>query len=278
MLNNAAEPSSPPDDSFMIEDTTEGDEDDEDDEEGRELDRLDAKLTGEDKEPSRPSRPSQASHPKKPDSQPKSSSGSTGEADKAKPAGDAEEGDAVAGEDDGSNSKRKRQPSELNGNRGLTELIQTITSGTANLLEDDNTNSPLGRPYIGPSAGCTAVTAHVHNGVIHVANAGDSRAVLSRGGEAIPLSHDHKPNDELEGARIRLAGGFVQDNRVNGNLNLSRAIGDMEYKQAKDEQQNLLPPERQQVSVVPDVKTMPVDPEMEFIILACDGIWDVMSN
>lgn len=89
------------------------DEDDEDDEEGRELDRLDAKLTGEDKEPSRPSRPSQASHPKKPDSQPKSSSGSTGEADKAKPAGDAEEGDAVAGEDDGSNSKRKRQPSEV---------------------------------------------------------------------------------------------------------------------------------------------------------------------
>ena len=59
-----------------------------------------------------------------------------------------------------------------------------------------------------------------------MANAGDSRCVLSRGGKAIDLSVDHKPEDAVEKERIDKAGGFVtSDGRVNGNLNLSRAIG-----------------------------------------------------
>ena len=85
-------------------------------------------------------------------------------------------------------------------------------------------------------AGCTAVVAAVVGGeTVYVANAGDSRAVLCDGaGRARPLSVDHKPAAPAEAARIRAAGGFVSSfggvARVNGNLSLSRAIGDLQYK------------------------------------------------
>jgi len=101
-----------------------------------------------------------------------------------------------------------------------------------------------------------------------VANAGDSRCVASRGGDAVAMSRDHKPNSLDESERIRRAGGFVTDGRVNGSLNLSRAIGDMDYKQRKD-----LKPEEHAVTAYPEVWTTPVDMEDEFIVLACDGIW-----
>lgn len=67
---------------------------------------------------------------------------------------------------------------------------------------------------------------------IYVANAGDSRCVAcDKSGKAVELSKDHKPDNTEEKARIEAAGGFVEDNRVKGILNLSRSIGDMEYKQ-----------------------------------------------
>ncbi len=50
---------------------------------------------------------------------------------------------------------------------------------------------------------------------------------------AVALSEDHKPENELEKKRIEAAGGTVSENRVNGNLNLSRSLGDFEYKQNK---------------------------------------------
>lgn len=62
-----------------------------------------------------------------------------------------------------------------------------------------------------------------------VANAGDSRCVVSEGGKAVDMSYDHKPEDEVELARIKNAGGKVtMDGRVNGGLNLSRAIGEQD--------------------------------------------------
>jgi len=67
-----------------------------------------------------------------------------------------------------------------------------------------------------------------------VGNAGDSRAVLAVKNEskniAIEMSKDHKPDLPEEKARIEKAGGFVEDNRVENKLNLSRSLGDLEYK------------------------------------------------
>lgn len=66
-----------------------------------------------------------------------------------------------------------------------------------------------------------------------MANAGDSRSVLSRSGKAIPLSDDHKPESEVEKNRITKAGGTITNGRVNGGLNLSRSMGDFFYKRDK---------------------------------------------
>mmetsp|Transcript_7983 Transcript_7983/g.9257 ORF Transcript_7983/g.9257 Transcript_7983/m.9257 type:complete len:350 (-) Transcript_7983:583-1632(-) len=123
------------------------------------------------------------------------------------------------------------------------------------------------------TAGCTAVAALVHGRKIYVANAGDSRCVMCRDGEAHPLSFDHKPTDAKEELRINKAGGSVLEGRVNGTLNLSRALGDMEFKQRSD-----LRPEEQMITAYPDVVSVEIKPTDEFMVLACDGIWDVMTN
>lgn len=126
----------------------------------------------------------------------------------------------------------------------------------------------------GKDSGCTAVVALLHGRDLYVANAGDSRCVVCRNGKAIEMSLDHKPEDELESNRITKAGGRVTlDGRVNGGLNLSRAIGDHAYKMNSD-----LLPEEQMISALPDVKKLIIDKDDEFMILACDGIWNFMSS
>ncbi|EIE18289.1 protein phosphatase 2C [Coccomyxa subellipsoidea C-169] len=126
-------------------------------------------------------------------------------------------------------------------------------------------------------AGCTAVVAVLKGQELWVANAGDSRAVLCRGGQALALSEDHKPQSEGERNRITAAGGFVSDvggvSRVNGNLNLSRAIGDLKYK-GNDQ----LAPAEQIITAQPDIVKIELRHEDRFFVLACDGVWDVMSN
>lgn len=134
-----------------------------------------------------------------------------------------------------------------------------------------------GEDFVADNVGCTAICVLVRESDIVAANAGDSRAVLCRGGKAVELSFDHKPASEVEKSRIEAAGGYLEDTpggaRVNGNLNLSRAIGDLEYKKRDD-----LPPEQQVICSTPDVLIKERDPDDEFVILACDGIWDVMTN
>lgn len=124
-------------------------------------------------------------------------------------------------------------------------------------------------------AGCTAIVAVLIGRTLTIANAGDSRAVLCRaGGRAEALSIDHKPHQDREMSRITKAGGFVnQFGRVNGNLNLSRSIGDLKYKQIPG-----LTPAEQMITADPDIVQVTLDPQDEFIILGCDGIWDCLSN
>ncbi|KAM0871694.1 hypothetical protein ACQ4PT_039219 [Festuca glaucescens] len=127
--------------------------------------------------------------------------------------------------------------------------------------------------FEGPTCGSTACVAIIRNDQLVVANAGDSRCVISRKGQAQDLSRDHKPDLPAERERIQHAGGFVVAGRVNGSLNLSRAIGDMEMKN------NLrFPADRQIVSAEPEVNTVQLSDDDEFIVLACDGIWDCMSS
>jgi serine/threonine protein phosphatase PrpC len=129
--------------------------------------------------------------------------------------------------------------------------------------------------------GCTAVMSFINDRKIIVANVGDSRAVLSRNGRAVNLSQDHKPNLPKEAARIRKAGGRVTEqrfgshivHRVNGDLALSRSLGDLAYKKNRK-----FGVAEQLVSCVPDVEICRRDPGDKFMIIACDGVWDVLSS
>ena len=95
-------------------------------------------------------------------------------------------------------------------------------------------------------SGCTSVTAMITPKHIICANAGDSRCVLGTNNMAKAMSEDHKPNNELEQKRIELAGGRVQWKRVDGDLAVSRGLGDFRYKARAD-----LGPKEQKVCTRP---------------------------
>jgi len=85
---------------------------------------------------------------------------------------------------------------------------------------------------------------------------------------------DHKPEDEVEKTRIEKAGGKItKEGRVNGGLNLSRALGDHQYKLNTE-----LLPEEQMISPCPDLVSHTITKEDEFMVVACDGIWNCMSS
>lgn len=124
----------------------------------------------------------------------------------------------------------------------------------------------------GAESGCTAVAVHITPHEISCGWVGDSRAVLCRNGEAFDLSYDHKPQLEAEEQRIKAAGGFVQDDRVNGQLAMSRAMGDFVYKTGTGSV------EEQLVIASPGVITTKRESSDSFVVLACDGIFDVLTN
>jgi len=123
-------------------------------------------------------------------------------------------------------------------------------------------------------SGSTAVSVMISPKHLFFANCGDSRSVLCRKGEVAFSTQDHKPINPEEKTRIQNAGGSVMIQRVNGSLAVSRALGDFEYKnvQGKGPCEQLVSPEPE----IHEIERTVADDE--FVILACDGIWDVMSN
>ncbi|KAM9500509.1 protein phosphatase 1L isoform 1-T1 [Clarias gariepinus] len=120
-------------------------------------------------------------------------------------------------------------------------------------------------------AGTTCLVALLSDRELTVANVGDSRGVLcDKDGNAVALSHDHKPYQLKERKRIKRAGGFISFNgswRVQGILAMSRSLGDYPLKNL-----NVVVPD-------PDVLTFDLDKlQPEFMILASDGLWDAFSN
>lgn len=123
------------------------------------------------------------------------------------------------------------------------------------------------------SVGSTACMALITPTEIYVANLGDSRCIISKDGSPFEMSVDHKPNLRSEKKRIKAAGGFVKDNRVQGMLNLSRSFGDMLYKSNPDVKTH-----KQMVIPVPEICVQKRCKEVDFLFIACDGIWDNMSS
>lgn len=160
----------------------------------------------------------------------------------------------------------------------MDELLRTV-EGIKEIYKifknlPDSTNIDFNQAKAeGPSSGCTAVVAVLQGSRLYVANAGDSRCVLARQGTAIAMSIDHKPELADELARIQSAGGFVSEGRVNGNLNLSRCLGDLEFKSNP-----ALPPEQQILTAAPEIKSLQLTPADDFIVMCCDGIWDILTS
>lgn len=156
------------------------------------------------------------------------------------------------------------QPAYMHGN-----ISDALKSGflalDEDMLKDDTMRDEM--------AGTTAVVSLLKGNKIFCANVGDSRAVLSVRGVVDQISFDHKPGNDIETRRIISAGGWVEFNRVNGNLALSRALGDFVFK--KNDKKR---PEEQIVTAYPDVTERSIGPDHEFLIMACDGIWDVLTN
>lgn len=122
----------------------------------------------------------------------------------------------------------------------------------------------------GYRSGCTAICTLLIGDRLIVCNLGDSRCIYYVNGTAEQLSVDHKPTCEEETIRIQKAGGQVLFNRVNGTLGVSRALGDYDFKEGCSE--NHL------VSNCPDVMEFKITSETDFMILGCDGVWDVVTN
>ena len=108
---------------------------------------------------------------------------------------------------------------------------------------------------------------------VYVSNAGDSRCVMGRDGIAVPLSFDHKPESPVEIERIEAAGSVITEGRVDGHLNLTRALGDLKFKKKEG-----LTAEQHPITANPDVYTYDLTPQCDFIIMGCDGCWETKSN
>jgi serine/threonine protein phosphatase PrpC len=121
--------------------------------------------------------------------------------------------------------------------------------------------------------GCTANVILFKKGFIYIANAGDSRSVLAKNEIATDLSVDHKPEDEKERTRILNAGGTITNGRVDGNLNLSRSLGDLQYKKNPS-----LKPEEQKITAAPEIKKIEFEKDFDFIVMGCDGIYDTLTS
>mmetsp|Transcript_2200 Transcript_2200/g.6411 ORF Transcript_2200/g.6411 Transcript_2200/m.6411 type:complete len:675 (+) Transcript_2200:632-2656(+) len=151
-------------------------------------------------------------------------------------------------------------------------------------------------PKSAPQSGSTAATVILMGRRLFAANVGDSRVVLCRGGgQCVELTSDHKPSRPDEAARVRAAGGFILHKRVMGELAITRAFGDKSFKMGikamleeeaedmsgavgmsdNDIAKDLTAP---LVSAEPEIASMVLSHNDEFLLLACDGLFDVFRS
>jgi len=119
--------------------------------------------------------------------------------------------------------------------------------------------------HCGSTACVVVVRKEINHNVLYVANAGDTRAVLSKNGAAERLSVDHKASDPTEIERIKGLGGKIIDGRVAGGLAITRALGDHAYKSFG-------------VTASPYVVRHVLRPFDKYLVIASDGIWDTVND
>ena len=124
----------------------------------------------------------------------------------------------------------------------------------------------------GWTEGCCVSLVIIVDNILYTANLGDSHMAISRNInriEAIQLTEAHKASEKKEKERITKAGGMVMRNRLFGDLSISRALGDLNYKKPKQEENY--------VSNEAFMRRIPLTQNNDFIVIASDGLWDTMS-
>ncbi|KAI1794202.1 protein serine/threonine phosphatase 2C [Ganoderma leucocontextum] len=169
---------------------------------------------------------------------------------------------------DNHNTKSNNADGDAKSKGTTSKLLHALKNlgGAAHHEHSTSLPGPSGPSSSGPSAvqEKIAVPPTSVRRVLYCANAGDARGVLCRAGKAVRLTYDHKGSDKQEAKRITDAGGFVMSGRVNGVLNVTRSLGDSSMKEF--------------VVGSPYTTETELSEQDEFLILACDGLWDVVND
>lgn len=140
-----------------------------------------------------------------------------------------------------------------------------------NLLADNTDYVMSSSQSYGYLMGTTANVICIFNNNLIVANVGDSLGVLFQKGKAVILNTEHKVSIQGEEERVLKSGFQIHNGRVDGKLNLTRAIGDLQFKDKK------LRPYEQAVTAYPEILVYELDETCEFFVSGCDGIWDCVE-
>jgi serine/threonine protein phosphatase PrpC len=146
-----------------------------------------------------------------------------------------------------------------------------------NINKNQSTNSSLSKTsyenYVASEMGTTANILLIKNGVIYIANVGDSLSVMYKHKIAYNLNREHQTIIEEEKNRVLKSGANIIGYRINGMLNLTRAIGDLRFKS-----NNNLKRHEQSVISLPEITKIEDTEGIDFIILGCDGVWDCVKR
>ena len=154
---------------------------------------------------------------------------------------------------------------ELNFEPKNQEAKQFNTKSSSKLIYNQN--------LIASEMGTTANIMLIKNGIIYIANVGDSLSVMYKNKKAYNLNKEHQTILESEKQRVLKSGANIVGYRINGMLNLTRAIGDLRFKSNVD-----LKRHEQSVISLPEITKIEDTDGIDFIIMGCDGVWDCVKR
>ena len=127
--------------------------------------------------------------------------------------------------------------------------------------------------FVANEMGTTANIMLIKNGIIYIANVGDSLSVMYKNKKAYNLNREHQTIIESEKERVLKSGANIVGYRINGMINLTRAIGDLKFKTNYN-----LKKHEQSVIALPEITKIEYSEDIEFIIMGCDGVWDCVKR
>lgn len=180
-------------------------------------------------------------------------------------------------EEETTNDQQKDKNQELNQHHHIKKKM--VCEDNKMFINDNSHKLYCRMPHsselnelVAKDMGTTANVLLIKNNYIYLANVGDSLSVMYKNGKAIPLNQEHKTTLLSESDRIIKSGTKIINNRVEGQLNLTRAIGDLAFKRNSN-----LKFFEQAVTAYPEITKIKLTPDIDFVVMGCDGVWDCVE-